>query len=60
MCSEMWHCRWGLASEWRPVNREFGNPIPCIPFPFDKGKGRIFEKRGFAPLRHPDIIKAKE
>ena len=44
MCSEMWHCRWELASEWQLVNRELGNPIPCVPFPFDKGKGKILEE----------------
>jgi len=60
MSSEMSPSPSGLASEWRLVNRGLGNPIPCVPFPFDKGKGRIFEKRGCAPLRHPNIIKAKE
>ena len=28
------------------------NPIPCIPFPLQRGRG-INRKRGFAPLRHP-------
>jgi hypothetical protein len=28
------------------------NPIPFIPFPLARGRGRN-RKRGFAPLRHP-------
>jgi hypothetical protein len=34
------------------------NPIPLIPFPFDKGKGKVFRKRVFAPLRH--LVMGKE
>jgi hypothetical protein len=32
---------------------------PLYPPPFDKGGGRIFWKRGFAPLKHPDNYSPK-
>jgi len=32
---------------------DFYNPIPCIPFPFLRGRGSIFYKSGFAPLKLP-------
>ena len=39
--------------EWF-MGRKHGDPIPCVPFPFVKGKGKIFRKRGSAPLKHSD------
>jgi len=32
------------------------NPIPCIPFPLARGRGRFFMKRGFAPLKLPTCV----
>ena len=32
------------------------NPIPFIPFLLSRGRG-VSRKRGFAPLRHPDLIR---
>jgi hypothetical protein len=35
------------------------NPNPLYPLPLEKGKGKRFWKRGFAPLRHPVYVNEK-
>jgi hypothetical protein len=33
-----------------------GNPIPCIPFPLIRGRGRFVLRGATAPLKHPNQI----
>ncbi len=35
---------------------DYGNPIPCVPFPSVRGRGDI-RKRDFVPLRRPIITR---
>jgi hypothetical protein len=37
-----------------------GNPIPFIPFPLSRGRGRDFKKRGLKPpLKHPLFLESQ-
>jgi len=37
-----------------------GDPIPCIPFPLDEGKGKILKRGADALLKHSHIINPEQ
>ena len=53
MSSEMLPCPWALASGRSLINSELDNPIPCIPFPFLRGRGIMVSEGAVSPFRLP-------
>ena len=58
MSLEMSPCHSGLALP-PVVNRERGDPIPCIPFPLMRGRGR-FWKEGLTPLLDTPLLPVQD